>query len=89
MLGQLGDLQQFLSNQTLHYQTITKKISQDMSYHINTSVVLTMLLIILFWAIGVRYTYQMILDEHLIIFEMNNILGANLRKQLDKSMYDN
>ena len=82
MLGQLGDLRNFLSNQTVHYQTITKKASQDMSYHMNTSIVLTLLLIIMFWVIGVRYTYQRILDEHLIIFEMNNILGESLRKQL-------
>ena len=67
-LAQLENLQQFLYNQTMHYRQEAKKVSQGMSYHLNTSIILTIIYIILFWIIGIKLTYSKILDEHLLIF---------------------
>ena len=74
-LGQFSGFLHFLDNQTMHYHDVTKSVSQSMSYHINTSIILTVLFIIIFWIIGIRLTYSRILDEHVIVFEMNNILS--------------
>jgi cell division protein FtsI/penicillin-binding protein 2 len=54
-----------------------------MSYHINTSIVLAFIFFILFWVIGVRYIYIKICEEHSITYEMYNIIGYNLRKEID------
>jgi hypothetical protein len=58
-------------------------MAQEMSYHINTSIVLAFIFFILFWVIGVRYIYIKICEEHSITYEMYNIIGYNLRKEID------
>lgn len=54
-----------------------------MAYHLNYSIILTILYLLLFWVFGIRYIYQRILEEHLITYEMYNIIGYNLRKEIE------
>ena len=76
-LSQFEGLQRFLYNQTILYKDKAKLVSQGMSYHLNTSIILTVLFLILFWVIGIRLTYARILDEYLLIYEMRKILTEN------------
>ena len=87
-LAQFGGIRQFLYNQTIHYEDITKNVSQNMSYHLNTSIILTILFIIIFWIFGVKWTYERILDDHLITFEMSNIMGDSLAKDIPVTDHD-
>ena len=87
-LAQFGGIRQFLYNQTIHYEDIAKSVSQNMSYHLNTSIILTILFIIIFWVFGVKWTYERILDDHLITFEMRNIMGDSLAKDIPITDHD-
>lgn len=62
---------------------LTRKVGENMAYHLNYSIILTILYLLLFWVFGIRYIYQRILEEHFITYEMYNIIGYNLRKEIE------
>ena len=84
MLTDIEGLLLFLEQQSVFYQGKTKDVSYLMSYHLNVSIILSLLFIGVFWVFGIRYNYQRILDECLVTHEMYNIIGYNLQKEMEK-----
>lgn len=54
-----------------------------MQSHMNLEIVTSVLFIAAFWIFAIRYIYLKIIEEHQISYEMYNIIGYNLRREIE------